>query len=278
MGFLICSSDNRPNVAQETILIDRPLKLVGQQLPNLRGQLRRSVTLQSRQHMAVLCNAQYACSFATSVGSLIWGSLPALHTPTPGVWLITTPCCCRACLEAVTIRTLSGSDNRSIVAFGPQCSCICLNDCDLAGSSGLLIPQSKGTLRRQCDVAADVADTDLSLGRVCLEASERTAEGILFVSAGPDTRLVLKHCSIHSVHHPVPAISINIGDFLAVAVCRSVLVWLRPQPSSEYTCRVSCLLAGCATLVGCTIYRNDMAIGESALGVLFGSCATLNAT
>jgi hypothetical protein len=40
----------------------------------------------------------------------------------------------------VTIRTLTNSDNRSIVAFGPECPCISLDDCDIAGSSGLMIP------------------------------------------------------------------------------------------------------------------------------------------
>lgn len=55
-------SDGGAGIVQETILVDRPLKLVGQQMPNLRGELRRSVTIQSRQHMAVLCDAQCALS------------------------------------------------------------------------------------------------------------------------------------------------------------------------------------------------------------------------
>jgi hypothetical protein len=45
---------------QETLLVDRPLKLVGELIPNLRGVPRRSVVIQSQRTMAALCNAQCA--------------------------------------------------------------------------------------------------------------------------------------------------------------------------------------------------------------------------
>ena len=44
--------------------MDRPLRLVGQKIPNLRGVPRRSVVIQSLRTMAVLCNAQCVVSFA----------------------------------------------------------------------------------------------------------------------------------------------------------------------------------------------------------------------
>lgn len=44
--------------------MDRPLRIVGEQLDNLRGEPRRSVVLQTRHHMVVLCNARCACCFS----------------------------------------------------------------------------------------------------------------------------------------------------------------------------------------------------------------------
>ena len=46
------------DLAQETVLVDRPLALVGQKITNLRGVPRRSVVIHSRRSVAVLCNAQ----------------------------------------------------------------------------------------------------------------------------------------------------------------------------------------------------------------------------
>ncbi len=53
-------------------------------------------------------------------------------------------CLCSACLEAITFRTAAACANRSVVAFGPACDYIRLDNCELAGRNGLLLPLNKG--------------------------------------------------------------------------------------------------------------------------------------
>lgn len=42
--------------------MDRPLRIVGERMDNLQGESRRSVVLQTRHHMVVLCNARWVKS------------------------------------------------------------------------------------------------------------------------------------------------------------------------------------------------------------------------
>ena len=53
-------------------------------------------------------------------------------------------CHCRAAFAHITFRTLTHSNSRSIVGFGPDCDYIRLEGCELAGHNGLLCPFSKG--------------------------------------------------------------------------------------------------------------------------------------
>lgn len=57
---------------------------------------------------------------------------------------------CRTCLESITFRTGSSCNNRSIVAYGPECDYIRLDGCELGGNNGLLLPLNKGVSMPVC--------------------------------------------------------------------------------------------------------------------------------
>lgn len=65
---------------QELLLIEKPLKLVGEKLPNLWNQQARSVVLQSGRSSAALCDARWASQIlkflhpvdALSPGMVCW--------------------------------------------------------------------------------------------------------------------------------------------------------------------------------------------------------------
>ena len=48
--------------AQETLLIDKPLRLVGQAVQDIWGRPRRGVVLQTGRPLAVMCNARCAAA------------------------------------------------------------------------------------------------------------------------------------------------------------------------------------------------------------------------
>ena len=50
---------------------------------------------------------------------------------------------CRTCFKNIVFRAIMPSTDRSIISFGPACSYIRLEDCELGGITGLLIPDSK---------------------------------------------------------------------------------------------------------------------------------------
>ncbi|KAK9914883.1 hypothetical protein WJX75_001872 [Coccomyxa subellipsoidea] len=114
----------RPGFYQEIVLVEKPLKFVGENGQDIQGRSRRGVVIQSNRSMCILSNA-------------------------------------RACFQNIVFRAIMPSTDRSIISYGPACSYIRLEECELGGITGLLIPDSKG----------------------------------------PDTRLVLKSCYLHGVPH-----------------------------------------------------------------------------
>ena len=48
--------------AQETLLIDKPLRLVGQAVQDIWGRPRRGVVLQTGRPLAIMCNARCAAA------------------------------------------------------------------------------------------------------------------------------------------------------------------------------------------------------------------------
>ena len=53
-----CSCGLGANVSQETLLLDKPLKLVGLSHEDVKGRPRRCVVLQSSRPLVALCNAR----------------------------------------------------------------------------------------------------------------------------------------------------------------------------------------------------------------------------
>ena len=50
---------------------------------------------------------------------------------------------CRVSFENVVLRAVANTGDRSIVSFGPACDYIRLEDCELGGFSGLILPSTK---------------------------------------------------------------------------------------------------------------------------------------
>ena len=141
----------KPGFYQEVVLVEKPLKFVGQWSLDARLQRRyKDAVLQSNRSMAVMCNARCfwaACSSLAYATQLIvrsfiaWSSCAeqSLHHAE----LHDSSSACRACFNNLIIRTILPGADRSIVGFGPDCSYIALHDCDLDGISGLLVPRTK---------------------------------------------------------------------------------------------------------------------------------------
>lgn len=139
----------KPGFYQEVVLVEKPLKFVGQYSidPKLKRRYKDAV-LQSNRSMAVMCNARcvsslhFLCLRQTAVflachpNQLCRESLR--HAALPDGCFAS-----RVCFDSLTIRTILPGADRSIVGFGPDCSYIALHDCDLDGISGLLVPRTK---------------------------------------------------------------------------------------------------------------------------------------
>lgn len=117
--------------------MDKPLRIIGEQIPNLWGKPRRSVVLQSRQSMVVLCNARCA---------LLWRTY---HN---------TSCCWRLlmCSAASQVQALQcQADIRMVI-------CICVS-CSPAGHawsrspSGLWLAQTTAASSPSAQTAATSA-------------------------------------------------------------------------------------------------------------------------
>ncbi|KAK9845845.1 hypothetical protein WJX81_004067 [Elliptochloris bilobata] len=95
-----------PGFYMETLLIDKPLRLVGLPAQDIWGRPRRGVVLQTGRPLAIMCNA-------------------------------------RVCLEGLTLRTVQSTGDRSVVSFGPACNYIRLERCEVGGFCGLILPLAK---------------------------------------------------------------------------------------------------------------------------------------
>ncbi|KAK9816385.1 hypothetical protein WJX74_001851 [Apatococcus lobatus] len=129
-----------PGYYPELLLIEKPLRIIGQPEPATDERPARPVVLQSNRPVLALCNAR--CYF-----------------------------------ENVTMRTGAISADRSICCFGPDCPAILMKNCELGGASGLLVPNSLGPKTKLILRNCHLHSVGSPMPAIAMEAGSLTAHG-----------------------------------------------------------------------------------------------------
>ncbi|KAK9829994.1 hypothetical protein WJX72_009108 [[Myrmecia] bisecta] len=164
---------------QEMLLIEKPLRLVGEMVTTITDTPRRGVVFQGSSSVVALANA-------------------------------------RCCFEHIVFRSATCSQDRSIVCYGPDCNYIRLAHCEVAGASGLMLPQLKDAyFEHQLENQEVGEEGEQANGDEEAEAGDgKKAKGLgaKGETAKPEPpKLVLEGCYIHTVLGDTPAVLVETG-------------------------------------------------------------------
>lgn len=133
-----------PGFYQEILLIEKPLKIIGQHGQDIHGRDRKGVVLQSNRATCALCNARSFLLTLKFCSCCLSGHICNVN----GMRFSFQKGSCdahRVCFQNIVFRSILPSGDRSIVGFGPACKYVRLQDCELGGITGLLVPASKAS-------------------------------------------------------------------------------------------------------------------------------------